>query len=51
MQPILRRLLDELDIIAEQHEEIGDTDVRRLSTAAAVQLRNRFTSGTDSAAP
>jgi AcrR family transcriptional regulator len=28
MHAILRRLLDRLDAIAEQHEEVGDTDVR-----------------------
>ncbi len=28
MQTILRRLLDRLDTIAEQHDEVGDTEVR-----------------------
>jgi hypothetical protein len=28
MQPILRRLLDRLDVIAEQHGEVSDTAVR-----------------------
>jgi len=28
MQAILRRLLDRLDAIAEQHGEVGDTDFR-----------------------
>lgn len=34
MQPILSRLLDRLDAIAEQHEEVGDTDVREAMSDA-----------------
>ena len=34
MQAILRRLLDRLDSIAEQHDEVGDTDVREAMSAA-----------------
>ena len=34
MKPILRRLLDRLDAIAEQHDEVGDTDVREAMSAA-----------------
>lgn len=34
MQAILRRLLDRLDAIAEQHEEVGDSDVREAMSAA-----------------
>src|SRR5581483_11658054 len=34
MQAILRRLLDRLDAIAEEHEEVGDTDIREAMSAA-----------------
>ncbi len=34
MQTILRRLLDRVDVIAEQHDEVGDTDVREAMSAA-----------------
>lgn len=34
MRTILRRLLDRLDAIGEQHEEVGDTDVREAMSAA-----------------
>jgi hypothetical protein len=34
VKPILRRLLDRLDAIAEQHEEVGDTDVREAMSDA-----------------
>ncbi len=34
MRAILRRLLERLDAIAEQHEEVGDTDVREAMSAA-----------------
>jgi hypothetical protein len=34
MQAILRRLLDRLDAIAEQHGEVGDTAVREAMSGA-----------------
>ena len=34
MQAVLRRLLDRLDAIAEQHDEVGDTDVREAMSEA-----------------
>lgn len=39
MKQALKRLLDDLDKISEQHEEVGDTDVRE---QMAVAIRKGF---------
>ena len=36
VKPILCRLLDRLDAIAERHDEVGDTDVREAMSAAVL---------------